>query len=395
MSDLNKKSDPLILSLNAGSSSLRLSLIKSGLGNEEILISGIVENIGKKRASLRLYRGTDVLLLDDELILSNHVEAAQKAIELTNEIKSASFDAIGHRIVHGGEKYSAPARIDDELIRGLRSAVPLAPLHLPAQISMIEWAAMRYPGVPQVACFDTWFHRFMPQVARQFPLPHDFYEQGLHRYGFHGLSYESVLFQLGRRGRGRLIIAHLGNGVSLSAVKDGQSLDTTMGFSPAGGVMMGTRSGDLDPGLLLYLLQEKGYKTVELERIINHESGLLGVSGTNSDMGELLTQRATDFRARFAIEMFCYQVRKNIAALATVFGGLDALIFTGGIGEHGADIRLEICQGLEFLGITLDKAKNRKNQLTISKAKCRPIVLVIQAQEDLAIARHTTALLAP
>jgi acetate kinase len=395
MSDLNKKSDPLILSLNAGSSSLRLSLIKSGLGNEEILISGIVENIGKKRASLRLYRGTDVLLLDEELILSNHVEAAQKAIELTNEIKGASFDAIGHRIVHGGEKYSAPARIDDELIRGLRSAVPLAPLHLPAQIALIEWAAMRYPGVPQVACFDTWFHRFMPQVARQFPLPHDFYEQGLHRYGFHGLSYESVLFQLGRRGRGRLIIAHLGNGVSLSAVKDGQSLDTTMGFSPAGGVMMGTRSGDLDPGLLLYLLQKKGYKTVELERIINHESGLLGVSGTNSDMGELLTQRATDFRARFAIEMFCYQVRKNIAALATVFGGLDALIFTGGIGEHGTDIRLEICQGLEFLGITLDKAKNRKNQLTISKAKCRPIVLVIQAQEDLAIARHTTALLAP
>lgn len=394
MSERNKKSEPLILSLNAGSSSLRLSLIKNSLRNEEIVISGIVENIGKKKALLRLFRGTDVLLLDEELKLSNHVEAVQKAIELTNEIKEASFDAIGHRIVHGGEKYRAPAMIDDELIRGIRSVVPLAPLHLPAQIALIEYAAGEYPGVPQVACFDTWFHRFMPQVARQFPLPRDFYDQGIHKYGFHGLSYESVLFQLGSRGKDRLIIAHLGNGVSLSAVKDGQSLDTTMGFSPAGGVMMGTRSGDLDPGLLLYLLQEKGCKIVELERMINHESGLLGVSGTNSDMKELLAQRATDCRARLAIEMFCYQVRKNIAALATVFGGLDALIFTGGIGERGADIRLEICRGLEFLGISLDEAKNRKNQLTISKAKCSPSVLVIPAQEELVIARHTASVLA-
>lgn len=393
MNQLNGRNEPLILSLNAGSSSLKLSLIKKNLKNEEIIITGTVENIGNKRASIYLFRNA-ILYINKELRLANHIEAAQKTIELINQINTESFDAIGHRVVHGGMKYSAPIRIDNEVIRGLRSAVPLARIHLPVQIALIEWAAMAYPEVPQVACFDTWFHRSLPQVARQFPLPYDFYERGLLKYGFHGLSYESVLFQLGKRGRGRLVIAHLGNGASLTVVKNGQSLDTTMGLTPAGGTMMGTRSGDLDPGLLLYLLQEKEYKVLELDRMINYQSGLFGISGKTSNMKELQGMKATDCRAHLAIDMFCYLVRKNIGALAAVSGGLDALVFTGGIGENDADIRFEICRNLDFLGISLDKAKNNENQFTISNAKCHPAVFVIHAQEDLVIARHTATILA-
>jgi acetate kinase len=275
----------------------------------------------------------------------------------------------------------------------LRKLVPFAPLHLPPELQGIEAVASRFPGLPQVACFDTAFHRRMPELAQRFPLPRELWEEGVRRYGFHGLSYEYILEALGTAAHGRTIIAHLGNGASMAAVRDGQPLDTTMGFTPAGGFMMGTRSGDLDPGIVLYLMNEKGYDARRLERLVNHEAGLLGVSGISPDMKTLLEQRESSPSAAQAVEMFCYQVRKQIGALTAVLGGLDLLVFTGGIGERAAPVRWEICRGLEYLGIAVDRERNHTHADPISTSGSRCTVRVIPTQEDLMIARHTRKLL--
>ena len=256
---------------------------------------------------------------------------------------------VGHRVVHGGAWYAAPARITPELSANLRALVALDPLHLPQALAVIEAAGRAFPGVPQVACFDTAFHRQMPRVARLYALPRRYAEAGVVRYGFHGLSYEYISEALRRidpaAAAGRVIIAHLGNAASLAAVRDGVSIETTMGFSPTGGLVMGTRSGDLDPGVLLYLLDHEHESPSALSQLVNVEAGLLGVSGTSGDMRDLLERAATDPRAAEAIDLFCYQARKAVAGLAAALGGLDTLIFTAGIGEGAASVRQSTAQG--------------------------------------------------
>jgi acetate kinase len=279
----------------------------------------------------------------------------------------------GHRLVHGGPLHHEPARLDAELISSLRSVVRFAPLHLPPALEAIEAAATRFPGLPQVACFDTHFHWQMPEHARRLPIPQHLHDEGVRRYGFHGLSYELIVSELAGKLAPRTVVAHLGNGASLAALRDGRCVDTTMAFTPASGIVMGTRAGDLDPGVALYLM-EKGKSRAEIERMLERESGLFGLSGGVSDMRKLLELREHDPRARLAVEMFVLSCRKAIGAFAAVLGGLDLLVFTGGIGENAAPVRDEICAGLQHLSLKT--------------------VLVVPTDEDRIIARHTRALLA-
>jgi acetate kinase len=297
----------------------------------------------------------------------------------------------GHRIVHGGQFFLEPQRIDSQLVARLKELVPFAPLHLPAQIALIEALGAQRPELLQVACFDTAFHRKLPDVARRFPLPRNLWEQGVMRYGFHGLSYEYVVNKLDGALGERSVIAHLGNGASMVALKAGMPVDTSMGLTPTGGFMMGTRTGDLDPGILLYLLRQR-WSTQQLADLVDHESGLLGVSGLSSDMKTLLDSRSTNAHAAQAIQMFCYQIRKFIGAYAAVLNGLDTLVFTGGIGERAAAVRAEICAGLDYLGLALDAAANARNAEVISPAGSRCVVRVVETDEDLMIARHTVRL---
>jgi acetate kinase len=282
----------------------------------------------------------------------------------------------------------SPERVDQALLESLKGLVPLAPLHLPAGIASIEAALARLPEVPHVACFDTAFHAGLPEYAARYALPPELFEQGVRRYGFHGLSYEYVLSTLGKFPRNRIVIAHLGNGASLAAIREGRSVDTTMGFTPSGGIMMGTRVGDLDPGLLLYLQREKGYSPAGIQHLIDHESGLLAVGGS-ADVKALTEREAQDPRAHLAILMFGYSVRKAIGAYFAALGGLDLLVFTGGIGEHSPGVRAEACRGLEALGIELDPSKNEAGQREIHAGPCP--VLVIPTDEDRMIARHASA----
>jgi acetate kinase len=301
--------------------------------------------------------------------------------------------AAGHRVVHGGIKHVASERVDSPLLAELRKLIPFAPLHLPSAILGIEAVASKFPNLPQIACFDTAFHRGMPDAAQRFPLPRHLWREGVRRYGFHGLSFEYILKTLGTGARGRLIIAHLGNGASLAAVRDGRPLDTTMGFTPAGGLMMGTRSGDLDPGILIYLMHAKHLDVCQIDNLVNHHAGLLGVSGISPDMKTLLEQKETEPHAAEAVELFCYQLRKHIGAMTAVLGGLDTLIFTGGIGERAAPVRWETCKGLEYLGISLDPTRNSMNAYVISTPGSASTVMVIPTNEDLMIARHARTLL--
>lgn len=374
-----------ILCLNSGSSSLKFALFRMSETAESRLAQGAVEEFGPD-AHLWLCDSQKQLLIDRRADLSGAHECIPAIFAALDGSGLPRPAAAGHRIVHGGMFYTAPARVDSTIQEKLKLLVPLAPLHLPAQIELIEAIARHYPDLPQVACFDTAFHAAMPEVARRLPLPRNFYDQGVRHYGFHGLSYEYILSRLGPRLSTRMIIAHLGNGASLAAVRDGSPIDTSMGMTPTGGFMMSTRSGDLDPGVLLYLLRA-GYSSEQLDRMLNRESGLLGISGSSSDMKALLENRGRDPLADEAIRMFCYGIRKFIGAYAAVLGGLDTLVFTGGIGEHAAPVRAEICAGLEFLGVELDTEQNAKHAETISRGKC--IVRVIPTDEDLMIARHT------
>jgi acetate kinase len=329
-----------VLCLNAGSSSLKWA----SFDGPKAVLSGAVEG--------------------------NDAEALAAVFRAWDRAGLPPPDAAGHRVVHGGPDHHLPERVTPALIEALRSVVPFAPLHLPAAIAGMEALSARLPWLPQVACYDTAFHWNLPEVTRRFPLPERIAQAGIRRYGFHGLSYEYIVSAatLPRR----TVIAHLGNGSSMVALVDGRPVDTTMGLTPMGGLMMGTRPGDLDPGVLLFLLRS-GQPVDGLDSLLERESGLLGVSGETSDMRALLEARATDARAALAVEMFCYHARKSIGALAAVLGGLDALVFTGGIGENAPAVREEICSGLAHLGI--------------------PVVKVIPTNEDAVIARHTRTLL--
>lgn len=379
----------VILCLNGGSSSIKFALFQCRGQNENLLAHGAVERIGLPTGMLQVFGSGHEPLARSNRGFADHNIAIHSALDALESLRLPRAEAIGHRVVHGGREYDSPMLVDLPLLAALKKLTPFAPLHLPAEIQGIKSISRRFPEIPQVVCFDTAFHRRMPEVAQRFPLPRDLWHHGVRKYGFHGLSYEYILDALGEAAMGRTIIAHLGNGASMAAILDGQPLDTTMGFTPTGGLMMGTRCGDLDPGLLLYLLREKARGTAKIEELVNHQSGLLGVSEISSDMETLLKKRNSDYRAAQAIEMFCYHIRKHIGALAAVLEGLETIIFTGGIGEKAAPVRRSVCQGLAYLGVQLDPALNKCHSRTISTADSSCRVMVVPTDEELMIARHT------
>ncbi len=381
--------DRVILCLNSGSSSRKLALFRLGQSAEELLAEGAAEEIGSRAGRLWIRDGGKRTLCDYARDFSGPGDPLPALFDEIDRLHLPRPDAAGHRLVHGGAHHIAPELITLAVTKDLQHLIPFAPLHLPGEVDGIEATAGRFPGLPQVACFDTAFHRQMPEVAGRFALPRALWDEGIRRFGFHGISFEYIMQTLAGAAPPRIIIAHLGNGASMAAIRDGRPLDTTMGFTPAGGFMMGTRSGDLDPGILLYLLKEKGYDAESLERLINHQAGLLGVSGISSDMKVLLEKKEAEPNAEQAVEMFCYQVRKSIGALAAALGGLDLLVFTAGIGERAAPVRWEICCGLEYMGITLDRERNSEHADVISTSDSRCMVRVIPTNEDLMIARHT------
>jgi len=302
----------------------------------------------------------------------------------------AEVAAVGHRIVHGRE-HAEPVPVTDALLRQLRALIPDDPQHLPLEIELMEGIRRRHPSLLQIACFDTAFHRSLPTVARLLPIPRRFDEMKIRRYGFHGLSYAYLMEELGRvagaAAQGRVILAHLGHGSSLAAVASGRCVDTTMGFSPTGGLPMGTRSGDLDPGVFFAMLRADRLSPEALREILNSESGLLGLSGTTADVRDLLEREAHDPRAAEALDVFCYQVRKGIGAFAAVLGGLDTLVFSGGVGENSAAVRSRACRGLDFLGLELDEHRNQGGEPIISTLTSKVLVRVIPTNEELMIAR--------
>ncbi len=325
------------------------------------------------------------------LAAADHRDAVGFLLDwLEAEPAFGSVKAVGHRVVHG-MKHAVPERVTPKLLTELRRIRPYAPDHLPREIGLIEAVRRRHPHLPQVACFDTAFHRTMPQVAKWLPIPRRYAAKGVERYGFHGLSFAYLMEELSRidpgAGSGRVILAHLGNGASLAAVRDGQSIDTSMGFTPTGGLVMSTRSGDLDPGLAYYLARTEQMTAARFQRMVTRQSGLLGVSGLSSDLRDLCAREASDVAAAEAVELFCYQVRKWIGSFAAALGGLDTLVFTAGIGENAPEIRKRICDGLAFLGITLHQQRNARNAPVVSRPGSPVTVRVIRTDEQLMIAR--------
>jgi len=386
-----KPNSASVLTINGGSSSIKFALYQVGEALEQRLY-GKVDRIGLP--------GTNVTFNDStgkqkgSLILesSDTKSASDFLIDwLEKQIDFSLISGVGHRVVFG-MKHTEPEHITQELLDELHRISPYDTDHLPAEIELIEALRQRYPKLPQVACFDTAFHRTMPRVARLLPIPRRFDAIGIQRYGFHGLSCAYLIEELARiagakAAQGRVIIAHLGNGASLTAVRNGKSIDTSMGFTPTSGLPMSTRPGDLDPGLLWYWMRAENLTPKQFNNLINHESGLFGISETSSDMRDLIKLQASDVRATEAVELFCYYTRKWIGAFAAVLGGLDALVFAGGIGENAPTVRARICDGLEFLGIELEEKRNTANEGVISAAASPVAVRVIHTDEERMIAK--------
>ncbi|GJM15998.1 MAG: acetate kinase [Thermodesulfobacteriota bacterium] len=390
----NDKKGNYILAINSGSSSLKFSIYEIG-ENEKLIIRGSIDRIGSRESTFQVAESLNPNLIELDMELPNH-EAAFRVLFnwLENNKYNKKIDAVGHRLVNGGSSFIAHHFITSQLISNLKKISYLAPDHLSQQIKGIETVGNLYTNLNQVACFDTVFHNNMPKQAKMFALPREFWDEGVMRYGFHGLSYEYIIQELNKEGGssevdGRIIIAHLGNGASMVAVKNGKGVDTTMGFTPTGGLMMSTRSGDLDPGIISFLLEEKKTTPLKLYEIINKKSGLYGVSGISSDMKELLEKEAENPHAADAINIFCYQAKKYLGAMASVLEGVGTIIFTGGIGENSPEIRKRICSEMEFLGIQLNLSKNETNSSIISIAGTPTTVRVIKTNEELMIARHT------
>jgi acetate kinase len=381
-----------ILCINVGSSSCKFSLYSISGQAESVVAEGAADRIGTSGGKIEIHDANGQSLAKSDRELSRTQVAVSALFDEFERVKLPRLDAVGHRIVHGGPHHVAPELVTPALLDDLKKLIPFAPLHMPGGIEGIEAVAARHPNLPQVACFDTAFHRGMPERAERFPLPRELWDAGLRRYGFHGISYEYIMLALGADVPPRVVIAHLGNGASMAAVLNGRPHDTTMGFTPAGGFMMGTRPGDLDPGVILYLLEQKGYDAARLGELVNLKSGLLGVSGLSSDVKTLLDARPNNADAAMAIDMFCYQIRRSIGALAAALGGLDMLVFTGGIGEHAAAIRAEVCDGLAHLGIVIDSRRNESSEDTINAPASRCRVRVIPTNENLMVARHTVRL---
>ena len=380
-----------VLAINGGSSSIRFAVFGAG-EPERRLLEGKIDRIGLAGTMLTAASPAGGQRASRRLNGKDHRTAAAFLLDwLEEQAVMASIGAVGHRVVHG-MKHSQPERVTPRLLAALRRIMPYDPDHLRREIGLIEAVRKRHPGLPQVACFDTAFHRGMPRVAKLLPIPRRYATKGVERYGFHGLSYSYLLEELVRLGdsaatTGRVILAHLGSGASMAAVRDGASIDTSMGFTPASGLVMGTRSGDLDPGLVSYLSRTVRMSAARFQRMVNYESGLLGVSGTSSDLRDLCVREATDARAADAVALFCYQSKKWIGSYAAALGGLDTLVFAGGIGENAPGIRERICDGLAFLGLTLDRRRNVSNAPLISSRSSRVAVRVIRTDEELMIAR--------
>jgi acetate kinase len=397
-----------ILTINCGSSSVKFALYfvtrnYAAANQETLAYSGVVERIGLPEGRLSITDGTGAPISQRRIDVRDHAEALHEALDaLESQSDAQRLDAIGHRVVHGGARYHQPQRVTDEVLAELHRLAPLAPLHLPAEIATLDALRMRYPSVPQVACFDTAFHHTMPRVARLFGLPRHLLDEGIVRYGFHGLSYEYIVGELKREATAegdslmgqRIVIAHLGNGASMAATRDGKSIDTTMGLTPLGGLVMSTRSGDLDPGVLLHLLEERHMSPADLRASVESAGGLLGVSGRSSDMRDLLAQADKDASAAEAVALFCYTASKHLGGLVASLGGIDSLVFTAGIGEYAPEVRRRICAPLAFLGIAIDATRNAANETVISTRNSPVPVRVIHTNEALMVARHTARVLA-
>ena len=381
-----------VLTFNSGSSSLKFGVYRAGPLKATVLISGEMESIGDKEGHFRATDSLGNVLGFETASMPSQREAIFRIGRLLADSKLPRPHAIGHRIVHGGPNLRQHCLIDDAVLAQLKAATPFAPLHIPSALSVIRLITENFPGVPQVACFDTTFHAQLPEFARVLPIPKEVRSAGIERYGFHGISCESIVRQLGNDLPPRLIIAHLGNGASVTAVREGRSIDTSMGLTPTGGVIMGTRSGDLDPGVLIYLMREKKFDPVMLEEMVDRRSGLFGISGVSSDMRCLHDAASLNVDARLAIEMFCYSVRKAIAAMIAALGGVDLIVFTGGIGENDGAVRAAICSGLSWVGIQLDESRNRLSNNPIHDVASRFPVHVLASREGEQIARHTCAL---
>jgi acetate kinase len=376
------RSNSAVLALNSGSSSLKFGLYHVISHTPKVVLSGEAEAIGDHSGRFWANDADGNSLVSESANFQTQRDAAARVRRFLSSHLDAQPFAIGHRVVHGGPELQQHCLIDTEVLRQLEAATIFAPLHNPPALEIICFAQRHFPNVPQIACFDTAFHSGMSEVARTLPIPLEFRSDGIRRYGFHGLSCESIVRQLGDKLPDRLIVAHLGNGTSVTAIEHGQSVDTSMGLTPAGGAMMGTRCGDLDPGVLIYLMRDRAFDDARLEALVNRQSGLLGISGIGGDMRDLHRASKTSAHARLAIRMFCYSIRKQIAAMIAALNGADLLVFTGGIGEHDAAVRAEICDGLSKLGVSLDSASDAT---LIPRCSVR----VLPSQEDVQIALRT------
>lgn len=388
-----------VLTINGGSSSLKFS-IREVAAPAVAVLRGCVERVGGSGSRLVVHDARGVRREDVSIEVPDQAAAAALAIgRIEAAVGLGAIAAVGHRVVHGGDLFVEPAVVSPEMLDGLRRIAPLDPEHLPGEIALIEAIAGAFPGIPQVACFDTAFHRSMPRTAQIVPIPRRYWGLGIRRYGFHGLSYAYLMSELGRvapgEASGRVILAHLGSGASLAAVRDGRCVETTMGFTPTSGVVMGTRSGDLDPGLVAFLAHAEGMTPERFHGMATRESGMLGVSETSADLRDLLDRREGDPRAAEAVDVFCHGVIKAIGSLSAVLGGLDTLVFSGGIGENSAEVRRRACENLGFLGIALDEARNVAGDAVISTDASPTRVRVIPTDEEAMIAAETIRLGVP
>jgi acetate kinase len=387
-----------ILTMNTGSSTLKAAIYRAD-PRDRLVLSINLDRADSNGAQVTIKDESGKSLFDSRVRRDNPIENGgnQDALDLIFDWLDkhgylTDLIAAGHRLVHGGVQFQKPLRITPEIFAELEQLVPLDPDHLPAALAGIHFVSQRLPELPQIACFDTAFHSSLPKVARMYALPRRFFDGGVRRFGFHGLSYEYIVGELRALdillANGRVIVAHLGSGASMVALCQGKSVDTSMGFTPLEGLVMGTRSGDVDPGAIFYLLEQGKMSPADLDKCMNKESGLLGVSGRTADMRDLLEKASEDAYAAEAVELFCYRAKKYIGAYAAALGGVDLVVFTGGIGEKAAPVRQKICDGLEFLGIQIDPQRNQTNDPVISSPDSRVKVRVIETNEDLTIVRH-------
>jgi acetate kinase len=385
----------MFLIVNTGSSSIKLAVFDD-TGMDEATVSASAERLGRGETTLEIRpRNRDEVSRTRVDSLAGAIGAFLDWLEEEGQLEQ--LEAIGHRVVHGGTSYSSPVVVDDRVRNDLEHLISIDPEHLPRALACIKAVGQRLPQTPQVACFDTAFHQAMPSETMHLSVPRGLFERGVRRYGFHGLSYEYIVQELGRidpeSDAKRTIIAHLGNGASMAAVREGKSIDTTMGMTPTGGLMMGTRSGDLDPGVVLAVMHMEDYDAEGMNQLLNKESGMIGISGVSGDMRDLLDAESTNERAALAVSMFCLSARKQIGAFTAVLGGLDRLVFSGGIGEHAAPVRSRICAGFEYLGLSIHKEANAENREVVSTGSSRVEVRIVRTDEDAMIARHTRDLI--